>query len=231
MRGLKFAYRSPEVRSTYGQLVLSLLALTTVLDGLGMWAIWHWIDPGSGSGWVAVILLWAARLAAALIVLLIAPVFALFSINLMFPLLSERVFLAGMRAVDPARADGLAAKAGLSRLTSIRVSVVRMIVLGLLSLAALLCSLIPVAGPLLAPVAQTYLAARSVAWELLDPYFDKRQMKFPEQHAFMQRHRGLMAGFGLPYSLMLAIPLFGPLIFGLAQASAALLVAESFTED
>jgi hypothetical protein len=47
----------------------------------------------------------------------------------------------------------------------------------------------------------------------------------------MQRHRGLMAGFGLPYSLMLAIPLFGPLIFGLAQASAALLVAESFTED
>jgi hypothetical protein len=43
---------------------------------------------------------------------LVAPLVALFVVNIVFPFLAEGVFFAGLRAVDPARADALAEGVG-----------------------------------------------------------------------------------------------------------------------
>ena len=87
-------------------------------------------------------------------------------------------------------------------------------------------ALVPVLGVLLGPLAQLWFGSRMLSWELLDPYFERRGLDHANQRATMRAHRATMFGFGAPWTLLLAIPILGPLGFGLAQAGAALLVAE-----
>jgi len=61
---------------------------------------------------------------------------------------------------------------------------------------------------------------------LLDPYLDKLRLGYADQHAFVAAHRPALVGFGLPLSVLMAVPLVGPLFFGLAQGAAAQLVVE-----
>ncbi|NJK32509.1 MAG: EI24 domain-containing protein, partial [Deltaproteobacteria bacterium] len=92
------------------------------------------------------------------------------------------------------------------------------------SLCFLLLGLVPVVGSIAGAIGQTWLTARTVGWELVDPYFDRLGMGWSEQREFVREHRRSLLGFGLPLSLILAIPLVGPLLFGLAQAAAAVYV-------
>ena len=87
-------------------------------------------------------------------------------------------------------------------------------------------TLVPVVGALLGPAFQLWSTSRALTWELLDPYFDRRSFGYAEQRAYLKAHSGPIVGFGLPLSFILAVPLVGPLFFGLAQAGAALLVVE-----
>jgi len=95
-----------------------------------------------------------------------------------------------------------------------------------MSILAFVFSLLPVIGSIGGPVIQTYLTSRSIGWEMLDPYFDKLGWRFDDQRRFVDEHQSHLVGFGLPITLLMMIPIAGPLIFGLAQAAAAVLVGE-----
>lgn len=224
--GMRIGAQSSEVRKTYFQLVLVLFLVGTLLTTAGIWSIWHFTAVGADAAWWSVIGWWAVRIAGLLIVLLAAPLIALTLVNAIFPFLGERVFLAAMRVVDPARADALAAMPGTPLTTATLIQIRRMVTFVALSIGVFLASLIPVAGQVLAPVLQTFVSARGLAWELLDPYFDKLQLSYDEQATFVAGHRASLVGFGLPLAWIMAIPLVGPMAFGLAQGAAAKLVAQ-----
>lgn len=224
LTGLRTSTRSAELRRTYLQLALALLVTVTALDVGGIWAVLHVFPIGDDTAWWMAIGLWVARVLGILVVLLAAPLSSLFLVNLLFPFLGERVFLAAMRVLAPARAEQLERSPGLPLATSTLAAVLRLLTFLGLSLGTFLLSLVPAVGQVLGPVLQGYLCARGLAWELLDPYLDKLGLPFDQQRAFVAAHRPALVGFGAPLTLLMAIPLVGPLLFGLAQAAAAQLV-------
>lgn len=224
--GLRLSTRSAELRKTYLQLVAVLFAVAAALDVAGIWTVLHLTPIGEDTSWWLAIGLWVARVLGIVVVLLAAPLISLTLVNIAFPFLGERVFIAALRVISPARAEQLAARPGLPIATAVFISVLRMLMFFGLSIVAFFLSLVPVVGQVVGPVVQGYLSARGLAWELLDPYLDKLQLSFDDQRAFVATHRPALVGFGAPLTLLMAIPLVGPLFFGLAQAAAAKLVVE-----
>lgn len=228
--GVRAAWHSAEVRRTYAALALALLAITTVLDVAGIWTVVAWTRIDDGTWWeVAVMVL--LRLAGIAMVLLAAPVIAMFLVQALFPFLGERVFLAGLRVIAPERAAALAAAAGRPFLTTFVDALVRLALFLVLTLALFLLSLVPVVGSVLGPVLQTWRSAIALAWELLDPYFDKRGLDRDAQRELLRRHQSRLLGFALPFTFVMAIPLVGPLIFGLAQAGIARVVVDAIEAE
>lgn len=225
-RGVRRAFETPEVGKTYFQLVAVLFVLAGILSAGGFWAVLHFTPIDGTESWWLLVGMWVARIAGMIIVALVCPILALFTANTLFPVLGERVFLAGVRAVNPQRADQLAALEGLPLRVSVPQNLIRMALFIGLTLFAFAVSLIPVAGVVLGPVLQGYFTSRALGWELLDPYFEKLEVRFDAQHEFVKQHRGALVGFALPFSLAMSIPLVGPLLFGVAQAAAGTLVVE-----
>lgn len=225
-RGFRFAASHPEVRRLYRQLLLVLFAVAIALTALLSVALWYFTALAEdASGWM-VAGIWLLRIAGALIVLMASPLLALMVVNAVFPFLGERAFLGAMRVIDPLRAEALAAAEGLSMAAGLGSSVRRLLhFLGLTFLAFGL-TLVPIIGALLGPALQLWSTSRALTWELLDPYFDRRGFGYAEQRRYLRASRGAVFGFGLPLSFLLGVPIIGPLFFGLAQASSALLVVE-----
>lgn len=226
MRGIKLATSSPEVRSVYVQLVAVLLVVATALDVLGIWAVWHWTRAVGSEVWWQVLATVLLRIAGIGIVLLAAPVLALRAVDLAFPLLGERVFLAAMRVHAPDRAAQLAAMPGLPLSRTIADAIVRTLSFLVQSIGVFALSFVPIAGAVVAPVLQTWITARALAWELLEPYFDKLALDRRGQARVLDEHRTVCVGFAVPFVFVMAVPLLGPLAFGLAQGAAALFVLE-----
>jgi uncharacterized protein involved in cysteine biosynthesis len=231
LRGFRLATTHAEVRRTYATLALVLLVLATALDVLGVWAIWELTRPDADPSWWGTILRLLLRLGGIALVLIAAPIIALWVVNGVLPFLGQKVFLAGLRAVAPARAAELAERPGQSLGRSLADATMRMLFFVLTSLAAFLVSFVPVVGTLVAPPLEAYLGARALGWELLDPYFDKLGLRFDPQRDFIGDHRPAIVGFALPYVLLLAIPIVGPFAYGLAQAATGLFVAEVIEGD
>jgi uncharacterized protein involved in cysteine biosynthesis len=218
VRGLPMALGSREVRRAYLRMVMVLTVVAmAVVAGL-VYALWAYTDTLPAAG------MWAVRIAGTIIALLAAPVLALLALDILFPLLAESVFFGGMRVIAPEQAAALEALPGLPLATTVRVaSVVFLFFLGL-SVAAFAVSLVPVVGPIVGPVAQLWITAKILGWELLDPYLDKREMGFAAQRQYVNGHQSAIVGFALPFAVLLAIPLIGPLFFGLAQGAAPMLL-------
>lgn len=227
-RGVRRVLDTPEVGKTYFQLVSVLFLLAGILSAGGIWAVLHFTPIDGTESWWLLAGMWVARVAGMVIVALVCPILALFTANILFPVLGERVFLAGVRAVNPHRADELAALEGLPLRVTVPQNLIRMALFIGLSMLAFAVSLIPVAGVILGPALQLYFTSRALGWELLDPYFEKLEVRFDAQHAFVKQHRGALVGFAFPFSLAMSIPLVGPLLFGVAQAAAGTLVVEVF---
>ncbi|HWB77116.1 MAG TPA: EI24 domain-containing protein [Nannocystaceae bacterium] len=224
-RGLAIAWGSAQVRRVYLQLVLVLVAIATALDAAGIWAVVQWTRGGDDGLWwtIAMVLL---RIAGICIVLLVAPIVALFVVNGLFPFLGERVFFAGMRQIAPARADELSAREGLSFATGLFNALVRLALFLLVSVSLFVLSFVPVLGSIAGPVLQAWRTALALGWELLDPYFDKLGWTRAQQRELLRRHQAPLLGFALPFVLVMAVPIAGPFVFGLAQAAIATLVIE-----
>jgi uncharacterized protein involved in cysteine biosynthesis len=226
LRGLSLASESAEVRGTYAKLVAAIFVLAAWIDVGGIWAVWHLTATDPETGWLALVGLWLLRIAGTLIVLLVAPLLGLFVVNTAFPFLAEGVFFAALRQVAPARAAELAAAPGMSFARGVGINLVRMAMFLGFTALSFVVSLIPAVGAVAGPALSLYFTSRALGWELLDPYFDKLQLDFAAQRRFVAEHRAPMIGFGVPVSLLMAIPLAGPLLFGLSQAAAAVFVAD-----
>lgn len=226
MRGLRIAGRSAAVRGTYARLVAAIFVLAAWLDVGGIWTVWHFTAADPASSWWMIVVLWTLRIAGVVIVLFIAPLVAFFLINALFPVLAERVFFAALGEIAPARAQELQALPGKSVMRGLADNLMRMGLFFATTLLALAVSLVPAVGAVAGPPLSIYFTARAMGWELLDPYFDKLQLDFAGQRRFVAEHRPALVGFGLPLGFVMAIPLVGPLFFGLAQAAAAVLVAD-----
>lgn len=226
MRGLRVAGRSAEVRGTYARLVAAIFVLAAWLDVGGVWAVWHFTATDPSHAWWMVAILWTLRIAAIVIVLFVAPLVAFFVVNALFPVLAERVFLAALSTVAPERARELAARPGKPFLRGLADNLLRMAFFLATTLLAFAVSLVPAVGAVAGPPLSIYFTARAMGWELLDPYFDKLELDFAAQREFVSRNRPALVGFGLPLGFVMAIPIVGPLFFGLAQAAAAVLVAD-----
>lgn len=73
---------------------------------------------------------------------------------------------------------------------------------------------------------QTYFASRSLMRELLEPYFSRVHMNRPQKRKWFRSREGLLFGFGVGFYILLQIPLFGVLVYGIAEASTAYLVTK-----
>lgn len=226
LRGLRMAIGSPDIRRVYFKLAGALVLMTIVLTVVLGYVLWV-VLPVPGAEWsLTSVLLSALRLLGLVLAAMVAPLVALFVVNIVFPFLSEGVFFAGLRAVDPGRADELEKASGVGFTTGVASSVRRLFYYlgGTLLIFMLAC--VPVIGAVAGPLAQLWFTARTLSWELLDVYFERRGLDYAGQRALLKAHRGAMFGFGAPWTLFLAVPVVGPLGFGLAQAAAALLVTD-----
>lgn len=231
LRGLRLAFGNADVRRSYVKIVLALLTITLAIDGGGIWTLWWatgWDD--ATSGWLVAAFV-VARVIGIIGILLIAPLLAIFTMNIVMPLFNEGPFLAGVRAIDPERARQLEESENLSIPHQIKISFVRLLLFMFLSLLAFVVSFIPVVGQVAGPGMGTYFTARALGWELLDPYFAFTNTSYQAQVEFLGRHHSTVVGFGLPFALLFAIPIVGPLVFVMAQAAAATLVCELLEPD
>ncbi len=220
LSGLRKSLANADVRRAYRRLLVVSTLVCLVLAVVMIGGLWWWTQVPIDAGWWVATGLWVLRLAGTVIALMATPMLGLFTVNIVFPMLAEEVFFAGLRASDPQRAEALEACDGMSITGSLWMTVTRMIYFLGLTFAAVGITLIPVIGAIAGPALQLWGTARVMSWELLDPYFDKRNMKLQAQKEFVQRRQRAMVGFGLPAALVMAIPFAGPLMFGLVQAAA-----------
>ena len=230
-RGLQIALASAEVRRAYVQLAVALMVLAAVLTVALGWLLW-WLVPVDGDmSWVTWLGRWALRVGGALLALVAAPMAALFVVNLGLPFLGDRVFMAGLRAADPGAVARLERSAELGLVASSVGGLRRALSFLGVTLALGALALVPFIGPVLGPPLQLAYAARTLSWELLDPYFERAGHDYPRQKRVIVARRATLVGFGLPWVAVMAVPFVGPLVFGLAQAAVAAVVLEDLEVD
>ena len=169
LRGLFRTAGNASVRATYRHLVLAIFVLAVILDAAGIYALWFAIDTETMESAYMRAVISILRYVGTAITLIAAPVIAMFLVNAIFPVLTDRVFLAALGALDPERAQKLTDAEGLPLSAAVAGSIRRLCVFVGLTMVLLLLSLIPVVGPVIGGVGQLLLTARMLGWELLDP--------------------------------------------------------------
>jgi len=230
--GIKLAFRSEDVGRAYLKVAAVIFSVSLVIGGLGLWALWTHAVPGEDDPamWM-VIASWIVRVVGSALTLIVAPLLAILVVNVVFPLFNQGVFIAGLRVADPDRAARLEAKPGMPLMPAAGIASWRLLKFVAGSLVFFAIGLVPVVGTIAGTVGQLWLSARTVAWELLDPYFDCLDIRYAEQRELVERHNKTLLGFGLPIALIFAVPFVGPLLFGLAQVAGAHFVAHELPVD
>lgn len=227
-KGLSAVYKDKEVRKTYRIIVLGLLVVSLFFNLIGGYAVWYFTQAKSDAATWVLWGLFLLRFLGWFAVLLISPLIAITTCNILFPVFSEIPFFAGLSSLNAERGAALKARTGLGTKAAILNSVRRFAEFGLISLGIFLLGLVPIVGPLMAPPLQLYFTAKTVGWEMMDPYFDRLRLSSTEQRTVVRRYSAEMLGIGLVCSPLLAIPFFGPLLFGLVQAGSANFVLNVF---
>ena len=73
---------------------------------------------------------------------------------------------------------------------------------------------------------QTYFSSRSLMRQLLAPYFDRIRFSKEQKKIWFVDRAGVLFGFSAAFAVMVKIPLFGVLIYGIAEASTAYLITK-----
>lgn len=228
VQGAGKALGNRDVRRVYFRFTLILLVLSLILAGLLGYGVWRLTEPESAGGYLAGhfgdVLAVLMRVAGLMIAALVSPLLAFLLVGLLIPVFSETLFLAGLRALDAPRAQALADQPGLSIAASVWKTLRLLLHLLVFTVIAFAVSLVPFVGVVLGPAVQLWVTGKILGWELLDPFFDKQRMAYAAQKTYVRQHGAAVVGFGVAWSFVLALPLIGALFFGLAQASAPMLL-------
>ncbi|KAI9680718.1 MAG: hypothetical protein M1817_004158 [Caeruleum heppii] len=73
---------------------------------------------------------------------------------------------------------------------------------------------------------QSYFSSRSLMRELLVPYFTRIRFSKEQKARWFRDREGLLFGFGVGFYLLIKMPIFGVLIYGIAEASTAYLITK-----
>ena len=113
--------------------------------------------------------------------------------------------------------------------TPLRMSVVydlkRLVRFLTLSVLLLLLHLIPVVGSILYVIAQFYLAAWTLGWDLLSHHFELHGLDLHGQGRWVREHRALVLAFGSGAALLAMVPLAQLVFISTNVASAGVLSA------
>lgn len=228
--GLGLSVRRGPVRSLYAKLVGVVTLVTLLFQAAGIWAVIELWSPAAEQSWLGNIGAVIADIVGILLVLISAPLLAVLLVSIALPVLAESVFLAALESKRPDLADELRGGKGLGIARTVESTLRRILRLALGTALSFAVSLIPVAGVIIGPLTALWVTSRALTWELLDPWFDLQRINFDQQRDFIKKHNRLCLGFGGPYSLLLAVPIIGPMTFGIAQSGAGLLVADALAE-
>ena len=225
--GSRAALASPS--DAWKPLTAATLVTALALESAGFFAAYALLHPDDDAGVVSSVVGTLALAATDVAWLLVAPVVAVAVVQQVLPLLGEKLFFDGMRATAApgpraaARLDALLASPGLG-LRGLGVAAGRGQSLGAFAAAAapagLLLSLAPGVGQVLAFALATWTAAYALAWELLDPYFDKAELAFEDQERVVWDNRAALVSFAAPFAAALAVPVVGPTLAAVAQSAA-----------
>ncbi|KAL4881088.1 hypothetical protein BJY04DRAFT_64863 [Aspergillus karnatakaensis] len=72
----------------------------------------------------------------------------------------------------------------------------------------------------------SYFASRSLMRELLEPYFSRIRFTPEQKRRWFADREGVLFGFAFAFTFVLKIPIFGVLMYGVAEASTAYLVTK-----
>lgn len=75
-------------------------------------------------------------------------------------------------------------------------------------------------------VLQSYFSSRSLMRELLEPYFTRIPFTKQQKAKWFRDREGLLFGFGVGFYILMRTPIFGVLIYGIAEASTAYLITK-----
>jgi hypothetical protein len=73
---------------------------------------------------------------------------------------------------------------------------------------------------------QTYFSSRSLMRHLLEPYFHRIRFTKEQKKIWFIDRSGVLFGFSVAFAIMVKVPLFGVLIYGIAEASTAYLITK-----
>lgn len=73
---------------------------------------------------------------------------------------------------------------------------------------------------------QSYFASKHLTRELLEPYFSRVKFDAERKKKWFLDREGVLFGFGVGFFLLIKIPIFGVLVYGIAEASAAFLITK-----
>ncbi|KAK3239442.1 hypothetical protein CYMTET_50634 [Cymbomonas tetramitiformis] len=213
----------------YKNLTAAVFATSLLMDAGGIYSLNLLTESLLGSD---PDILWLAFIAVLKVpvfgtVIFISPLLAVFAVQLALPLLGESLFFGALKEIRPSRAEVLERSGGLGpRGISVAVSRILMFLkwqFGLLVIS-LPIGFVPIFGPILTAGAQLTLSSYIFGWEMLDVWCDKNAFDLEGQKRIMKGQKWALIGFAAPYTLLLAIPIFGPFTVGIAQSAAARLV-------
>jgi hypothetical protein len=244
LAGSKAALSSPS--DAWKPLTAATLAVAVALEGAGFYAAGSFLSPGEDAGVVSSLISRLALVAVDGAWIFVAPLLAIAVVQQVLPLLGEKILFDGLRASAAAiaadddqpsanakaeararRLEALEASDGLG-LRGIGVAASRAQSLAALGAGAIPvgvgASLVPVAGPMASAAVAAAVAAYALAWELLDPYFDKAGLGFEAQERVVWANRFALVAFAAPFTAALAVPFVGPSASAVAQGAVGELV-------
>ena len=244
LAGSKAALSSPS--DAWKPLTAATLAVAVALEGAGFYAAGSFLSPGEDAGVVSSLISRLALVAVDGAWIFVAPLLAIAVVQQVLPLLGEKILFDGLRASAAAiaadddqpsanakaeararRLEALEASDGLG-LRGIGVAASRAQSLAALGAGAVPvgvgASLVPVVGPVASAAVAAAVAAYALAWELLDPYFDKAGLGFEAQERVVWANRFALVAFAAPFTAALAVPFVGPTASAMAQGAAGELV-------
>ncbi len=254
--GAKTAVTNPS--QVWGPMTGATLVVAVALDVGGTTLTGRWLNPGEDAGALWTLVERVALVAVDGAWLLVSPLVAIAVVQQLLPLLGEKILFDALKAPTVESPTGprtvASSSAAPSTLAALRTARVAQLEasdgLGLRSLGVAAAraqslatlagvavpigvgvSLVPVAGPFIAGALAAAVAAYSLTWELLDPYFDKAGLDFEAQERVVRGNAVALTCFGVPFSLALAVPFFGPMTVAVAQGAAAEVVWRVLERD